>query len=471
MIGAIMFGIDCGNFGSVQGFPSFQDEWCVGHFGDAASCATGADGAAVNDMWLQDFVMVASLLLFVGAAVGSLLLGPLVADNLGRRPCISVGAVICLVGCLMTSYISFECDAVFFAGRFLTGFGIGVCTFALPLYNSEVSAPSIRGATGSLFQVNVVIGQLVAAVVTYYCHDWRIGMMLPGIAAVVISGAVWLTPESPRYIMAKRGYEEGEAVLAQVRSSSVAEEAKQVIQQLEEEASAGQVGWLELVTSAHLRKRLIIACWLQVAQQFTGMNMLIMYSNTVFTEMGFSDPFAPNTAFTGLQVIGMVVGLALLDSRRGGRFPQLLGVTAFICPVLFLMGAAVQLGWSTDLELVFACLFAFGWQVAWGMIPWVYPSELFTMAERDRAIALAVFVQYAANAVLMVVVPHIQKALGFAGMLYFFGAFNLLNLAFVAACIKETKGVPLEDIPKLFGASQDATLKKVEGTSDPEVNV
>merc|ERR1719326_1593472 len=103
--------------------------------------------------------------------------------------------------------------------------------------------------------------------------------MLPGIAAVVISGAVWLTPESPRYIMAKRGYQEGEAVLAQVRSGSVAEEAK----------------------------------------QFTGMNMLIMYSNTVFTEMGFSDPFAPNTAFTGVQIVGMIVGLALLDSSRGSR--------------------------------------------------------------------------------------------------------------------------------------------------------
>merc|ERR1712060_127908 len=288
-----------------------------------------------------------------------------------------------------------------------------------------------------------------------------------GVAAVV-----WLTPESPRYILAKKGYKEGAAILAQVRQGSVDEEAKQILRQLEEESSAGQVGWLELVRSPNLRTRILIACWLQVAQQFTGMNMLIMYSNTVFTEMGFSDPFAPNTAFTGLQVVGMVVGLALLDSRRGGRFPQLLGVTAFICPVLFLMGAAVQLGWSTDLELVFACLFAFGWQVAWGMIPWVYPSELFTMAERDRATALAVFVQYAANAVLMVVVPHIQKALGFAGMLYFFGAFNLLNLAFVATCIKETKGVPLEDIPKLFGARQDASkLKKGPETTEPEVNV
>merc|ERR1712060_918169 len=171
--------------------------------------------------------------------------------------------------------------------------------------------------------------------------------------------------------------------------------------------------------------------------------------------------------------VGIVVGLALLDSHRGGRFPQLAGVTVFICPLLFLMGASVQLGWSTDLELVFACLFAFGWQLAWGMILWVYPSELFTMAERDRATSLAVFVQYAANAVLMIVVPQLQKALSFPGMLYFFGAFNLLNLGFVVTCIKETKGVPLEDIPKLFGASQDIKLSKKspEAASDHEVNV
>merc|ERR1712151_206237 len=164
----------------------------------------------------------------------------------------------------------------------------------------------------------------------------------------------------------------------------------------------------------------------------------------------------------------------------------LLGVTAFICPTLFLMGAAVQLGWSTDVELLLACLFALAWQMAWGMIPWVYPSELFTMAERDRATSLAVFVQYASNAVLMIVVPHVQKAFGFPGMLYFFGAFNLLNLGFIVTCIKETKGVPLEDIPKLFGAprdsqdSQDVKLgehqtpagKAPETTaSDPEVNV
>merc|ERR1712050_820176 len=178
-------------------------------------------------------------------------------------------------------------------------------------------------------------------------------------------------------------------------------------------------------------------------------------------------------AFTALQVVGIIVGLLLLDSRFGGRRPQLMFVTMTICPLLILAGLSAYFSWNTVAELVFICLFALAWQMAWGMIPWVYPSELFTMAERDRATSLAVFMQYAANAVLMIVVPQVQKAFGFPGMLYFFGAFNLLNFGFVVTCIKETKGVPLEDIPKLFGASQDIKLSKKspETASDHEVNV
>merc|ERR1740138_371391 len=121
-------------------------------------------------------------------------LAPVIAENAGRRMGITVGALISAVGCLLTADLDFGNVIIFQTGRFLTGFG--VCCYALPLYNSEVSAPSIRGATGSLFQVNVVIGQLVASIVTYFNNDWRLGMMLPGIAAVAVALGVWLAPES-----------------------------------------------------------------------------------------------------------------------------------------------------------------------------------------------------------------------------------------------------------------------------------
>jgi len=219
---------------------------------------------------------------------------------------------------------------------------------------------------------------------------------------------------------------------------------------------------LELFSNTGLRRRVLIACTLQLAQQFTGMNALIMFSADIFLQMGFTDAFAPNMAFTALQVVGIIVGLLLLDSRWGGRKIQLLIVTATIIPLLLGMGTSVAFSWPSTVTLVIVCTFAFDWQLAWGMIPWVYPSELFSMSERDRATSLAVLVQYSANALLMVVEPLLSAAFGNAGIFYFFAAVNAVNLAFVALCIKETKGVPLEDIPALF---EPVAQKDVDETS------
>jgi SP family sugar:H+ symporter-like MFS transporter len=216
------------------------------------------------------------------------------------------------------------------------------------------------------------------------------------------------------------------------------------------------VGWLEIAKAGSLRRRVIISCWLQFAQQFTGMNTIIMFSAVFFEQAHFGDPFAANMVFTALMVVGIVAGLALLDSRHGGRRAQLLAVTLVICPLLLLIGVAVRQEWSRTAELVLIGAFAFSWQVAWGMIPWVYPSELFTMAERDRATSLAVFTQYAANAVLMFVVPLLKQGLGFVGMVWFFSAFNVLNVVFILTCIKETKGIPLEHVPQLFDSARVA---------------
>merc|ERR1712176_140323 len=85
----------------------------------------------------------------------------------------------------------------------------------------------------------------------------------------------------------------------------------------------------------------------------------------------------------------------------GGRRSQLLQVTVVIGPLLALTGIAIQGAWSNSLVLLFVCAFALVWQIAWGMIPWVYPSEIFSTSERDRAMSFAVFTQYGANAVLL----------------------------------------------------------------------
>merc|ERR1712178_367847 len=201
--------------------------------------------------------------------------------------------------------------------------------------------------------------------------------------------------------------------------------------EIEEQRDAGIVSYGQLFCQKNLRKRLAIACWMQIAQQFTGMNTIIMYSGTLFRDMGFKQPLITNLIYNCFMVVGMVIGLFLMDSNIGGRRSQLLSVTSVIAPLMFIAGFSITYAWNQTFTLFVVCLYALVWQMAWGMIPWVYPSEIFATSERDRAVSLAVFTQYGANAVLLYLVPVMQGALQIQGLIMFFGGFNLLNFFFV----------------------------------------
>jgi sugar porter (SP) family MFS transporter len=462
MFGAIMFGLDQGNFGNVQSFESFQQDWCVGKFEenkDPFSCATrdSLPNAEHNSGWQNIFVLLGASLITIGAAFGGLTVGPYLTNRLGRRPCISGGSAMCLLGCLLASYLSFGVVEIFMVGRFLTGFGIGVCCFALPLYNSEMATPGIRGATGSLFQLNVVIGSFVATLVTLFDHDWKFGMLLPGIAGAFVMVAVWFTPESPRYAMGKDGYEAGVRILEKVRSGDVTKEAEEMHRQLSSEKNVAQVSYRDLFREPCLRKRVLIACWLQIAQQLTGVNAFLGYASTLFKDIGIDQPFIFNMIWNGVMIVGCIAGLLLVDSSVGGRRVQLLGATILMGPSLVLAGFGLSFSWPGIITMIMVCLYGVGFQLAWGTVPWIYPSEIFTMAEKEKAVSLAIFLQYAANAIVVVITPPIMTASPVA-TLFVFGVLNILNFVFVATCIKETKGVPLEEVPGLFGTSQQAKV-------------
>merc|ERR1712178_7680 len=315
---------------------------------------------------------------------------PLIAENAGRRMGITVGGLVSAVGCLLTAYLDFGSVTIFQIGRFLTGFGVGVCCYALPLYNAEVSAPSIRGATGSLFQVNTVVGQIIAVTLAILIPDWRFGMFLPAAPAVLVAIMVWSSPESPRSVMARKGYEAGHSVLSQIRDGDATAEALDMKVGIESEIAEGQVSWSELFSEPSLRLRVFIACWLQFAQQLTGVNAFLGYFGTLASGLGV-DPLVGSIVLNGGMLPGVLLGLWFLDSRMGGRRIQLIGAIFVMVPALVLAALASVFSWSQIIVLVMVCVFGTGFQLAWGMIPWVYPSELFSMAEKGKAMSLAVF--------------------------------------------------------------------------------
>jgi len=467
MVGAMMFGLDQGNFGNVQSFNSFREEWCLGRFGDEETCTT--EGAKKNARWNDEFVMYGATLITFGAAAGALLLAPVISGKFGRRPCISTGGGITFVGCLMASYLSFHSTAIFYAGRFVTGFGVGVSCFALPVYNAEISTPSIRGATGSLFQLNVVIGGFIACITTLFVSDWQFGMILPGLAGFVLMVAAPFLPESARFVIEARGYDQAVKELKRVRSGDVTNEAAEMLSEVKAMESVKEVSYMDIVTQANLRKRVVIAILLVLAQQTTGVNAFLGYAATLFENCGIDNPILFNTIFNCIMIFGCIAGLLLVDSKYGGRRRQLLGATAIMGPPLILAGLALGYGWPGIITMVCVVIYGVGYQFAWGTIPWIYPAEIFSMSEKEKSVSLAVCFNYLANALIIMITPFMMTA-SVSGTLLFFGGLNILNAVFVFACIRETKGVPLEQIPALFQAGGAASSDSSSSDTDSEAS-
>jgi MFS family permease len=55
-----------------------------------------------------------------------------------------------------------QSPAWFFGGRFLIGWAVGGLSAAIPLYNSEISPPELRGTIVSIQQLAIVTGIMIS---------------------------------------------------------------------------------------------------------------------------------------------------------------------------------------------------------------------------------------------------------------------------------------------------------------------
>merc|ERR1712151_1382500 len=365
----------------------------------------------------------------------------------------------------VVSWMSSGLRWVYYLGRFLTGFGCGIACYVLPMYNAEVATLNIRGLTGSLFQFMVVVGGVVAVIFFGIPgFDWRQGFLVPGYLGLFVGVAAWACPESPRYLVDRYGKEKARPALERVRQGDVNEELDYIHSCLIEERKVGQVSYVELFTKPGLRFRLFVACYLQAAQQMTGVNAFLGFQTDIFHAAGYhSDeigtlPGGPAMITQWVFIVGCVVGLFLIDSPFGGRKRQLLGASFFMGPPLLVAAVTHFVNGPPSVTGYMVWIFSFGFQAAWGIVPWFYPAEIFRMNERERALSISSFCGFLFNLCIGLITQtlfHWSQG----GMFLIFGILNVTNCIFVAFCMRETKGVPLEEIPALFGPVHIASGK------------
>jgi SP family sugar:H+ symporter-like MFS transporter len=145
----------------------------------------------------------------IGASVGALI-NPYFADKIGRRLTLGLCNVVFILGASMQT--AAPTMTVMWIGRIFSGMGIGMLSMVVPVYISECSPEHMRGRLGTLWQIAVTMGILLASACNIGLQklDWGWRLSYGGniIFALLLLASLLCMPESPRWLAAKSRDEE-----------------------------------------------------------------------------------------------------------------------------------------------------------------------------------------------------------------------------------------------------------------------
>uniref|UniRef100_A0A673HHN8 Solute carrier family 2, facilitated glucose transporter member 3-like n=1 Tax=Sinocyclocheilus rhinocerous TaxID=307959 RepID=A0A673HHN8_9TELE len=418
----------------------------------------------------------------VGGMIGSLTVGTLV-DKLGRRKCMLLSNILALIGGglmgLSSMCTSYELIIV---GRLVIGAFCGLCTGLTPMYVGEIAPTALRGAFGTLHQLGVVIGILIAQILGLELllgsqYLWPLLLALTVVPAVLQCVMLIFCPESPRYLLITLNQEEeARQVLTRLRGHSDVEDD---IHEMKEEAlkmsMEKKVSIPELFRNSAYRQPIIIAIILQLSQQLSGINAVIYYSTKIFRYAGITEAVYATIGVGAVNTLFTVISLFLVE-RAGRRTLHMVGLAGMtVCALLMTISLEllVSLGLiqGTSAISVLAILAVFGFVASFemgpGPIPWFIVAELFAQGPRPAAIAVAGCCNWTASFLVGLLFPKLLD-LCQAYVFIIFLVLLIIFFMFTYFRVPETKGRTFEDIASGFS---NAAGSNAANYTSPEANL
>ncbi|CAG9466782.1 unnamed protein product [Pedinophyceae sp. YPF-701] len=377
-----------------------------------------------------------------GAAIGSFTGGSL-ADSLGRKRALIANSVPLFLGAFLCATATSL--NVMLAGRAIAGLGIGIASALVPLFISEVSPPSIRGALGSTNQLSICLGILGALVINVVlpATAWRTMMgaaMVP--AAVLGLGMLLLSPESPRWLQRKGRAAEAAQAAEKLWGSDAA------LQGGESGAGSDSSSGSFFELFAKYRKATVIGGMLFLIQQFGGINAIVYFSSAVFSKAGVASATAASAAVGLVNVLGTVVAGGLMD--KAGRVQLLSGSLLGMSACMILQALSMQVPALAPLAAPIALVGTLGYVLAFalgaGPCPALLSSEIFPARVRGSGVAWCMGVHWVTNFAIGQFFLAAVQAFGVPAVYMFFATVCAAGAAYVRAFVIETKGKSLEQI-------------------------
>ena len=392
------------------------------------------------DSWRLGITVSIALWGTVMGALGSGLLG----QKLGSRAALRVMGVLYVIsalGCAFAPTWTF-----FLVFRFIGGIGIGGSSVLGPVYIAELAPAKWRGRLVGLFQINIVIGILLAylsnAIIAHFhlgVIEWRVDLGVAILPAALFLILLLSVPQSSRWLVSQNRIDEALFVLSSMGSPDSRAEVDAMLESLKEDGGQN--------SSALFERRHALPVFLAISvgmfNQLSGINAILYYLNDIFAGAGFGaiSSSVQAVAIGFANLLATMLGISLIDKL--GR--RTLLMTGSVGCALSLAGVALIFHYATHQALLLPLLIGFiiFFALSQGAVIWVYISEVFPTNVRSKGQSLGSSTHWIMNGIITLLFPvaaRYSKSLPFA----FFAAMMLVQLLTVAFVYPETKGLSLE---------------------------
>ncbi|CAD8110180.1 unnamed protein product [Paramecium sonneborni] len=396
----------------------------------------------------------------LGAAAGAILSGQ-IQSRFGLRLSFLLADLIGILGFIFQLPIHI---ATLLIGRLVIGFAVGMNSSLVPQYIKEFSPESLSGPFGAMFQMTINIGCLVALVMgMFFDADgeslgyFRFVIVFPMLICSLrlFFFAFAFQDNPPSYYILRNNHKTAKAV---IRSYYKRKFVEQIFDDLKQQIETKQSEALDKKQkSPSYSSRLQVGCILQVIQQFSGINAVLIYSSGLFIKITGGDNDLKNWLNITVGLVNLFFSIVAIPLLRNlGRRPLLLYGTLACSVFLGLISLfscflpdddveKFEVTGSAVMVIIFMFLYLAAFQLSLGPVVWIYDADVLD----EKGMSIAVLCNWLGCAIVAQFFGFINSA----GMNYSFGIFFVfcsLGTVYIYYKVKETKGKNPQEIDQMF---------------------